>query len=54
MPSADSVQMVAVMSVATKSLVASLLVKVRATASVPVVAPLVTDEVIAMVGPVPS
>ena len=43
------------MSVATKSVVASLLVKVSATASVPVVAPLATvAEVIAMVGPVPS
>jgi len=53
--SEDSVQLVAVMSVATKSVVASLLVKVRATASVPVVAPLVTeDEVIAIVGPEPS
>ena len=38
--SEDSVQLVAVMSSAMKSVVASLLVKVRATASVPVVAPL--------------
>ena len=53
--SEDSAQLVAVMSPAMKSVVASLLVKVRATASVPVVAPLVTeDEVIVMVGPVPS
>ena len=50
-----SVQLPAVMSPTAKSVVASLLVKVRATAAVPVVEPLSTvADVIVMVGPVPS
>jgi hypothetical protein len=49
------VQPDSVMSACAKSLVASLLVKVRATAAVAVDAPLVTvAEVIVMVGPVVS
>ena len=50
-----SVQLPAVMSAAAKSVVASLLVKTKAAAAVPVVAPLATvADVIVMVGPVPS
>jgi hypothetical protein len=50
----ESVQPVAVMSASAKLVVASLLVKVRVTAEVVVLAPLLTvDEVIVIVGEVP-